>query len=262
MLRLIKYDKGNIFIFFVFFLICNLILGYLPFIKSGPVAGIYLCLFVYAAAGFISLGLNYVACYNVIHNNTGIFPNLAVDLKKVAAASLKGIFGPVISFLILAIPAAILGWLCMIAVKANVIFFVIFFILYIIWAVYFVVVLFGVWFLYIQNLKFKSWFDYKKGMRFIRKIGKSGGIWVLQNLLLNIILIIVAGLVILLFSIVTGAIVNQAMRENIAFVMSIRIISSVFSCLATVYYIDLTGQLFAELREKKILKPLNIKKAE
>ena len=74
-----------------------------------------------------------------------------------------------------------------------------------------------------------------------------------------ILSLLLLGFAFIVIGILTGAVVSKEVIGSNAFDVIMTFIFALIYCLVAVCQVDITGQFFAELREKKILPPLSKK---
>lgn len=251
-----KYNKENISVFFIITMF-PLLFQFIDFGSFNNAKQMALILFIVVAMlSIFSLGIYYVALNNAVNERVEIFPNCIKNFWKIFFVAFKSIFFFSLSLVVLLIPIVILAVLSFLLASINLFAMMVSFVLYIIGVVAFSIIIFSVVTLYIRNLNWKALFAYRKSILFIKKAKKQFSLYALHLFLLFVILSIIAALVFLVIFVLTGAIVNPLVRESAAFSAFANFVLFSIPTLYMIYSVDLTGQFFSELRERKILSPL------
>lgn len=256
-----KYDKGNMFIFFLILLISFIIniIFYnpsdVPKLDAKTII-VSLLTFIFC---FLCFGIYWVAINNAIKKKNKIFPNLFSDFKYITIVCFRSLL-LIPSCIIAGLPYIFFGVLMGVFSSINSFISIIFSIITIVAFVFYIIIIVGLQLIFAKSLNWKDMFAYKKAYKFIMKTGKSGGSWFLRaNVFLPVIIWVLSFVILLIIFIITGAIVNPVVMKSTALGLIIYFVFSAVICIHFALYIDLTSQLFDELREKKILKPLKTK---
>lgn len=265
-----KYNKQNIFLFFIIILISGIISLFIPAeiqnpdlmkqlipneiiaLLTAPKTIITLVLsFIF---GMFIIGYNITTINNSIHDREEICPN---PFKSFGEILLNGLiaFGAclivyvlicLISIVPTIITGIILGAIQTLLPKAA---FVITATLFIILIFLLVLTMVHAWlcvFLrFCMTLKFKDWFSFKSSWIMIAKNVRRYGSYIGKSLLLSILYTGIAFSFGIIIGIVQG-IIDSAITTTATDVLLI-VIGSIFTCLFYVYSIDLTAQLLAPI---------------
>lgn len=260
-----KYNKQNIFLFFILILITGLIYFLLPVKLQDPELMKQLIpnevidlltspkTLIIAIANFILslliLGFTITATNNAVNEREEICLNPFTNFGKMLAKGFVCSVGSAIVYILICILAIIPT---MLLVKISPYFFIFIF--------FFVLVMVHAWlcvFLrFYMTLKFKDWFSFKSSWIMIANNIRRYGSYIGKSLLLFILFIVCSISVSLIFGFAQG-LVNLAPVASIATAIktSINILStliqSVIMCLFAMYNIDLTAQLLTPIARKE-----------
>ena len=254
-----KYDKKNIFLFFVIFFISSITILFLPeefrnqqllkTMSPEQVLALYtsqrtITVFIFALIiGLITNGTYLVATNNAIHNKEGVFPN---PIKEVGNLMLKSllytigsstvVFLITIIALILTMTLSLINPWCMLI------------------TIPFIILMVHAWlcvnFRFYITLKFGDLFSFKKSWIMIAKnirrfgsyIGKSLALIIVYIFLGMIISMLTAGLSIGILMITKDAKIAEMMLMSIG-----TIFTALLGCFFCTYLVDLNGQLLGPI---------------
>lgn len=266
-----KYDKKNIFLYFIVLLLANVISLFLPeelsnseVLKTMSIPEILAIITephviaIIISSIFLAIVCNgclIVSTHNAINGKEGVFPNIFKDMLNLILKSILYIIGSTIimvaitlfsitlsqqllpihiGFIALIIPIIILlvhSWLCL-----N--------------------------FRFYMTLKFKDWFSFKKSWMMIMQNIRRFGSYIGKSIVLFIFALgLILGITFIL-GIILG-VISYVQAGNIdiistAIAIIITACQVVISCFTSVYIVDLTAQLLGPIAKAEATQPEEI----
>lgn len=258
-----KYNKQNIFLFFLVILAASITSLFIPTELQNPelmkqlipneiialltspktiipaIVCVILCLF--------ELGYTLISVNNAIYEKEEICLNPFTNFGKMLAKGFVCSVGSAIVYILICILAIIPT---MLLVKISPYFFIIIF--------FFVLVMVHAWlcvFLrFCITLNFKDWFSFKSSWIMIANNARRYGSYIGKSILLSITYLACIFMVGLFFGIILGIMgitTSIPTTVELAIDVLIIIISSIFTCLFYMYSIDLTAQMLYPMAKEE-----------